>query len=83
MSASVSPIDLSAPVDLLPVGVAVEAALGYRPHPSTLSRWTRQGVRGVRLVTVIVAGRPRTTVEAVLRFVAESTERNAPPALDA
>lgn len=58
---------------LLPVPTAIEEAIGYRPHPTTCTRWTRKGVRGVRLATVMVGGRPRTTVEAVLEFVGQQT----------
>ncbi len=51
---------------LLPVPSAIEKATGYRPHPTTCTRWTRKGVRGVKLETVQVGGRPRTTEQAVL-----------------
>lgn len=54
---------------LLPVPAAIEAAIGYRPHPTTCTRWTRKGVRGVKLDTVMVGGRPRTTEAAVVEFI--------------
>ncbi|MEO0477656.1 MAG: DUF1580 domain-containing protein, partial [Planctomycetota bacterium] len=54
---------------LLPVLDAVEQAIGYRPHPSTASRWRRRGLRGVKLACVLVGGRPRTTISAVLDFI--------------
>lgn len=62
-------IDLSPGSNLLPVPTAIEKAIGYRPHPTTCTRWTRKGVGGVRLETVVVGGRPRTTEKAVLEFV--------------
>ncbi|TWT42661.1 DUF1580 domain-containing protein [Botrimarina hoheduenensis] len=64
--------------NLLPVPTAVEKAIGFRPHPTTCSRWTRQGVRGVRLQVVMVGGRPRTTERAVIEFVEAQTAATAP-----
>ena len=66
---------------LLPVPSAIEKATGYRPHPTTCTRWTRKGVRGVKLETVQVGGRPRTTEQAVLDFIRRQTEaeRGLPP----
>lgn len=75
---TVSPGDV-----LLPVPTAIEKAIGYRPHPTTCTRWTRHGVRGVRLATVMVGGRPRTTEAAVIEFVEKQTEAEAAPPIDA
>ena len=69
---SISPGDT-----LLPVPAAIERAIGYRPNPTTCTRWTRHGVRGVRLETVVVGGRPRTTEAAVLAFVEATTAKQA------
>jgi hypothetical protein len=44
-----------------------------RPHVSTLWRWNERGVRGVRLETLVVAGRRYTSSEALERFVAATT----------
>jgi hypothetical protein len=41
-----------------------------RPHLSTLIRWSKRGVRGVRLETLVVGGRRFTSVEAIARFLA-------------
>lgn len=68
---------------LLPVPAAIEEAIGYRVHPSTATRWTRHGVRGVKLQTAQVGGRPRTTVEAVIAFVEAQTAADAAPRNDA
>ena len=58
---------------LLPLLSAVELATGQRPHPSTLHRWRLRGIRGIRLETVRCGGRRLTSVEAVRRFLAETT----------
>lgn len=68
---------------LLPVPTAVEKAIGYRPHPTTCTRWTRTGVRGVKLETVMVGGRPRTTEAAVIAFVDAQTANGAAPSTEA
>jgi hypothetical protein len=44
-----------------------------RPHISSLWRWHRRGVRGVRLETLVVAGRRFTSLESLERFTAATT----------
>jgi hypothetical protein len=44
-----------------------------RPHSSTLWRWYTHGVRGVRLETLVVAGRRFCSREAIERFVTATT----------
>lgn len=63
--------------ELLPVPAAIEKAIGVRVHPSTATRWSRHGVKGERIRTVVVGGRPRTTVAEVLAFVARQTANMA------
>ena len=75
---TVSPGDV-----LLPVPTAIEKAIGYRPHPTTCTRWTRHGVRGVKLATVVVGGRPKTTEAAVINFVEAQTAATDGPSIDA
>jgi hypothetical protein len=58
---------------LLPVGAAVERVTGQRPHPTTLHRWRLRGVRGIKLETVLCAGRRLTTESAVERFIMSCT----------
>lgn len=41
---------------------------GRKMHASSLWRWARKGVRGVRLETLRLGGRYVTTVEAIERF---------------
>lgn len=63
-----------APDEVLhPIGRAVELVTGSWPSPSKSWRWRRKGVHGVRLATVMVGGRRKTSVEAVRRFSAEIT----------
>jgi hypothetical protein len=65
------------------VRVPSEAAkiIPGRPHASTVWRWYRHGVRGVRLETIVVGGRRFTSHEAVQRFIARTTAaRDGQPA---
>ena len=48
-------------------------ALPGHPHVSTLHRWMRRGVRGVRLDAYRIGGRWYTTREALERFVSATT----------
>ena len=41
---------------------------GRRPHPSTIWRWARKGVKGVRLESRRIGGRFVTSQEALERF---------------
>jgi HEAT repeat protein len=47
---------------------ALPAVGGSRPHTSTLWRWSRKGVKGVRLETRRLGGRIFTSREALERF---------------
>jgi Protein of unknown function (DUF1580) len=47
--------------------------LGRCPSHSTLHRWQRDGVRGVKLETVLVGDRRYSTAAAVSQFIREST----------
>lgn len=58
---------------------------GRKPCPSTLYRWAKRGLRGVRLETVRIGGTLCTSVEALNRFFAElsgltSHAASVPPA---
>jgi hypothetical protein len=48
-----------------------------RPHISTLIRWWRRGVRGVKLETVLVGGRRYTSLEAIQRFVKRQSKTDS------
>ena len=47
--------------------------LRTRPHPSTIWRWYKRGVRGVKLETAVLGGRRVTSKEAIQRFVDATT----------
>ena len=64
-------IDLSAEIPISLREAAQQAPVP--PHQSTLDRWWRRGVRGVRLETFLVGGRRFTTRAAMLRFIEATT----------
>jgi hypothetical protein len=47
---------------------------GRKPHTSTLWRWARKGIRGIKLETRRVGGRFVTSVEALDRFAKTLSE---------
>ena len=53
---------------------------GKRPHPSTIWRWGRKGLHGIRLETRRVGGRFVTSEEALERFTKELAEIEPPSA---
>jgi len=65
--------------ELLSLPAAAKLLPG-RPHAATLYRWTRRGVRGVRLETVLIAGRRYTSREALDRFIATTSAADGEPA---
>jgi hypothetical protein len=42
-----------------------------RPVSTTVHRWSKRGIRGVRLQTALIGGRRYTSREAIRRFIAE------------
>lgn len=52
----------------------VPAEVPGQPHPSTVVRWWRVGVRGVKLETILIGGRRFTSVEAIERFIGARNE---------
>jgi hypothetical protein len=54
---------------LLPLA-QIAATHGLHHHRTTLGRWVRHGVAGVRLPAVVVGGRLRTTSETFARWLA-------------
>lgn len=44
-----------------------------QPHVSTINRWWRRGIRGVRLETYLIGGKRFTTLESLSRFFAATT----------
>ena len=57
---------------LLTLTEAAKIAPG-RPHTASLTRWCKKGIRGVRLESLVCAGRRMTSREAVMRFVLATT----------
>jgi hypothetical protein len=55
-------------------------SLPRQPGPSTLWRWHRRGISGVKLETVVIGGRRYTSHEALRRFVDATTSAREPGA---
>lgn len=53
---------------------------GGSVHPSTLRRWARRGVRGVRLEVVVLGGAMCTSAPAIARFHERLRPQSGPPA---
>jgi len=55
--------------------VPTEAAkhIPGRPHVSTIWRWYRRGIRGIKLEIIRIGGRPYTSRQAIERFVERTT----------
>lgn len=51
---------------------------GRKPHWRTVYGWHWKGLRGVRLETVVVAGRRLTSREAIDRFIQRTTADREP-----
>ena len=64
------PISLDEP--LLTLTQAANRLPG-KPHVSSLWRWCKRGVRGVRLETLVLAGRRYTSFRALEEFAAATT----------
>ena len=58
---------------LISFTAAAKCVPGGRRNVATIYRWAYQGVRGVRLESVVIGGQRRTSREAILRFIREST----------
>lgn len=59
---------------LMPAKVAFELVASVKVNPETLRRWTRQGLRGVKLRCWRVAGRYLTKPSEVREFIAKTNE---------
>ena len=61
-----------------------QAARAVRPRgakplaPSTIWRWHKHGIKGVRLETVVIGGKRHTSREALTRFTAATTQACEP-----
>ena len=75
------PIDLQTEevLSLTDAAKAVPPIDGRRPHPITIWRWCRRGVRGVQLDYVRLGHRVCTSVEALARFARNLAEVDTIP----
>jgi hypothetical protein len=70
-------VSLTSATKLLP-----QRRKGARPNVATLYRWAQQGVRSIRLETIMVGGTRCTSTEALQRFfdaITAACEPAAPP----
>ena len=67
-------IDLSTE-EIVPLADAPAKYPYGRPHRATVYRHSLNGVRGVRLETILIGGRRFTSTEAVHRFVRQLNDR--------
>ena len=58
----------------LPALVAVEKAIGTRPHIQSVRRWIKKGCKGVKLRALFVNGSYRCTVDDVQEFLKSVTD---------
>ncbi len=63
--------------NLMPLHTAVRKAIGWNGNSSTIYKWWRDGVSGVRLEADYVGRRLFTSVEAVERFRAAVRKKQA------
>lgn len=47
----------------------VSCSMPSKPSYCTIMRWKREGLRGVKLETLLIGGRRYTSVEALHRFI--------------
>jgi Protein of unknown function (DUF1580). len=59
---------------LVPINQA-GAKFPYHVGRTALERWMRDGVRGVRLESILIGSRRFTSVEAIARFVEQSNQQ--------
>ncbi len=81
------PQSANGPEELLPDALSLAQAsrlLPGRPHPSTLWRWRKKGVRGIKLKTVQIGGRVWVTRSAIADFAVRCRPRaRQPPGAEA
>ena len=67
-------IDKEEPLSLTDAARSLPSIDGKRPHASTLWRWCRKGLRGVRLEYLRLGRRIVTTQQALARFMQRLAE---------
>jgi len=55
----------------------LERRFGRRPNVASIWRWATKGIKGVRLATIALGRRRFTTVDALERFIAETSQPDA------
>ena len=63
---------------LVSLAKAAREEVPTRPHHSTVWRWSKKGIKGVKLETVVIGGFTYTTREAVARCCERINEPAAP-----
>lgn len=61
-------------LELSKVPQHLEKLAGKRPHIASIYRWTKHGIAGIRLETLIIGGTRFTSEQALDRFFQESTK---------
>lgn len=64
---------------LITLTQAANRVPGEKVHPMTVRRWHRVGVRGIKLETVVVAGRRWTSHAALFRFLKRRADADVQP----
>ncbi|MHB8953851.1 MAG: DUF1580 domain-containing protein [Pirellulaceae bacterium] len=62
---------------------AAANSIHWRPNTSTVWRWFKRGIRGIRLETILIGGRRYTSDEALDRFftaITAAASGETPPA---
>jgi hypothetical protein len=62
------------PMTLVEAARWLELRFGRRPNTASVWRWATKGIKGVRLATISLGRYRYTTVNALERFIAETSE---------
>ena len=60
----------------MPLKDALAQIASIAVHDETLRRWHRQGLRGVKIETVLVGGQLLTTVDAMRKFIEQTNKKS-------
>ena len=72
-------VEKEAPLSLSEAAKRVPKVNGRRVHASTIYRWCRRGLKGVRLEYVRIGRRMATSAEALKRFFSALAEADGDP----
>ncbi|MEQ1905755.1 MAG: DUF1580 domain-containing protein [Pirellulaceae bacterium] len=65
-------IDTDRLIELSEVPAYLEKKTGKRPNLATIYRWRQRGIAGIYLETVLVGGKPFTSISALNSFFTQS-----------